>query len=622
MEHLRLLLLEDSENDALLLRHQLEQSGVAFELRRIQTEAELLASLEEGGWSLVIGDYHLPGFNGLAALRIVRNHDPDLPFIMVSGTKGEEFAVEAMRAGAGDYVTKDNLSRLVPAIERELGALAERRARREAKEALRRSEEELRAFFENAAVGVAELDAQSRILRVNRRFCDILGRSAEDLLGKNLHEMTHPDHVRSEEEGFASLLRGERNDFILEKKYLRGDGSSIWVQETTGLILTPVSRPERLTCIVQDITERREAEKDRERLLAELDATIDAMANAVVVYGPDSEIRRMNPAAERMLRYPPEVQQLPLVERKSTLHPQTPEGDPFSLERHPALRALRGETIRSEIVVLHPEDDEALWVAISASPIRTSRGEILGAVSAMTDITDLHRLQQEREIYVHSISHDLRTPLTVVHGHAELLKDVCTEEQALHHAEAILKGAERMEGMIQNLVEAARLEGNQITLQREAIALETFLPAFLERSAMAFDTSRILLDVPPALPPVYADPARLERILANLLTNALKYSPPESPVKLEAQAQEDEVLLSVRDQGEGISPDDLPHIFRRFHRPRGGRAAGGVGLGLYITRSLVEAHGGRIRVESEAGQGSLFTFALPAVRSSSGPVTS
>ncbi len=622
MEHLRLLLLEDSENDALLLRHQLEHSGVAFELRRIQTEAELLASLEEGGWSLVIGDYHLPGFNGLAALRIVRNHDPDLPFIMVSGTKGEEFAVEAMRAGAGDYVTKDNLSRLVPAIERELGALAERRARREAKEALRRSEEELRAFFENAAVGVAELDAQSRILRVNRRFCDILGRSAEDLLGKNLHEMTHPDHVRSEEEGFASLLRGERNDFILEKKYLRGDGSSIWVQETTGLILTPVSRPERLTCIVQDITERREAEKDRERLLAELDATIDAMANAVVVYGPDSEIRRMNPAAERMLRYPPEVQQLPLVERKSTLHPQTPEGDPFSLERHPALRALRGETIRSEIVVLHPEDDEALWVAISASPIRTSRGEILGAVSAMTDITDLHRLQQEREIYVHSISHDLRTPLTVVHGHAELLKDVCTEEQALHHAEAILKGAERMEGMIQNLVEAARLEGNQITLQREAIALETFLPAFLERSAMAFDTSRILLDVPPALPPVYADPARLERILANLLTNALKYSPPESPVKLEAQAQEDEVLLSVRDQGEGISPDDLPHIFRRFHRPRGGRAAGGVGLGLYITRSLVEAHGGRIRVESEAGQGSLFTFALPAVRSSSGPVTS
>ncbi len=615
-------MLEDSENDALLLRHQLEQSGVAFELRRIQTEAELLASLEEGGWSLVIGDYHLPGFNGLAALRIVRNHDPDLPFIMVSGTKGEEFAVEAMRAGAGDYVTKDNLSRLVPAIERELGALAERRARREAKEALRRSEEELRAFFENAAVGVAELDAQSRILRVNRRFCDILGRSAEDLLGKNLHEMTHPDHVRSEEEGFASLLRGERNDFILEKKYLRGDGSSIWVQETTGLILTPVSRPERLTCIVQDITERREAEKDRERLLAELDATIDAMANAVVVYGPDSEIRRMNPAAERMLRYPPEVQQLPLVERKSTLHPQTPEGDPFSLERHPALRALRGETIRSEIVVLHPEDDEALWVAISASPIRTSRGEILGAVSAMTDITDLHRLQQEREIYVHSISHDLRTPLTVVHGHAELLKDVCTEEQALHHAEAILKGAERMEGMIQNLVEAARLEGNQITLQREAIALETFLPAFLERSAMAFDTSRILLDVPPALPPVYADPARLERILANLLTNALKYSPPESPVKLEAQAQEDEVLLSVRDQGEGISPDDLPHIFRRFHRPRGGRAAGGVGLGLYITRSLVEAHGGHIRVESEAGHGSLFTFALPAVRSSSGPVTS
>ncbi len=612
MENLRVLLIEDSDNDALLLRHQLEQHSSSFDLRRIQSEAELLAALDEEGWNLVIGDYHLPSFNGLAALRIVRERDPDLPFIMVSGTRGEEFAVEAMRAGAGDFVPKDNLSRLVPAIRREIDARTERRARREAKDALRRSEAELRALFENAAVGVAELDAHSRILRVNRRLCTIMGRGTDELLGTNLHDLTHPDHVRSEKEGFARVLRAEQDSFVMEKRYLRGDESSVWVQETTGAVhAADGALPERLICIMQDITARKRAEHDRERVLAELDATIEAMANAVVIYGPAGEIRRMNPAAERMFRYSTEMKQRPLIERKTSLRPQTPDGAPYSPQRQPALRALRGETIRSEIIVFHPEEDETLWVAVSAAPIRTAEGGILGAVSTMTDITDLHQLQREHEIYVHTISHDLRTPLTVVLGHAELLQSSCRDEDAHPHIEAIRIGAERMATLIENLVEVARLEGGRIELQKEPIRIDEFLPAFLHQSSAALDVSRVFLDIPPKLPPASADPSKLERILANLLTNALKYSLPDSPVEIAVRGEGDQLLISVRDRGDGIAPEDLPHIFRRFHRPTMGRAAGGVGLGLYITRSLVEAHGGSIRVESELGKGSVFTFSLP-----------
>jgi signal transduction histidine kinase len=122
---------------------------------------------------------------------------------------------------------------------------------------------------------------------------------------------------------------------------------------------------------------------------------------------------------------------------------------------------------------------------------------------------------------------------------------------------------------------------------------------------------RLTIEIPADLPPVLVDPDLLERILLNLLTNAMKYSPPESPVTLAASRTGGEVLISVTDRGAGIAAADQPRLFERFYRPQGFRRADSVGLGLYITRMLVEAQGGRIRVESEPGKGSTFSFSLP-----------
>ena len=125
------------------------------------------------------------------------------------------------------------------------------------------------------------------------------------------------------------------------------------------------------------------------------------------------------------------------------------------------------------------------------------------------------------------------------------------------------------------------------------------------------ETSRIQEEIPADLPPVCADYARLERILINLLSNALKYSDPGTPVRLRAWQQDGQVVVAVSDQGRGIAPEEIPHLFERFYRTAGARKAEGIGLGLYITRILVEAHGGRIWVESEVGKGSTFSFSLP-----------
>jgi len=134
---------------------------------------------------------------------------------------------------------------------------------------------------------------------------------------------------------------------------------------------------------------------------------------------------------------------------------------------------------------------------------------------------------------------------------------------------------------------------------------------FLQRNADVLDTDRIQLDVPEELPLVSADYNRLERVFTNLLSNALKYSDTDTPVVVRALQVGEMVEIAITDQGKGIPPDDLPHLFERFYRAQGARKADGIGLGLYIAKALVEAHGGRIWVESEEGKGSTFSFTLP-----------
>ena len=235
------------------------------------------------------------------------------------------------------------------------------------------------------------------------------------------------------------------------------------------------------------------------------------------------------------------------------------------------------------------------------------------AFNAMAD--QIRAREEERDLYLHTISHDLRIPLTLIQGHAELLRRSLQEltPSAPTHAnvQAILVGVHRLNTMIEDLVDSARLEIGRLALVREPLALADFVPQFLHRYSLVLDAARIQVQVPPGLPPVWADPMRLERILANLLSNALRYSEPPSPVVLAATRTGEELVVSVTDQGVGIAPQDLPHLFQRFYRASGARGTEGLGLGLYISRMLVTAHGGRIWVQSTPGRGSTFSFSLP-----------
>jgi two-component system phosphate regulon sensor histidine kinase PhoR len=175
----------------------------------------------------------------------------------------------------------------------------------------------------------------------------------------------------------------------------------------------------------------------------------------------------------------------------------------------------------------------------------------------------------------------------------------------------IVAGAKQMAAIISELEESTRLEGGQMPLEKRPLNLREFCSDYLERAGAAMEVGRVRPDIPADLSPVVADPNGLERILTNLLSNALKYAPPESQVLLTAEGAEREVTVSVADRGAGIPPEELPCLFNRFYRGSGTRKVEGLGLGLYIARMLVEAHGGRIWAESELGKGSTFRFTLP-----------
>ncbi|MCL4369058.1 MAG: ATP-binding protein [Chloroflexi bacterium] len=384
-----------------------------------------------------------------------------------------------------------------------------------------------------------------------------------------------------------------------------------------------VSEVRRLTDAFAGMRDRLAARTaEREQLLAEvgqraaeLDATISAMVDGVVIYDPAGGIVRLNRGAETILGYQPAELRLHLGERFAGLPLETPDRRPIRLEETPPARALRGETVQGEPLIARRPDGSLRWIAASAAPIHSPEGEPLGAVLTLVDVTEMHDLRERQEDLIRAVSHDLRGPLTVIQGQAQLLLSslarLAGSEQNARAAGAIVANAKRMGTMIQDLVDATRLESGQLLLQRRPVALRPLVEALLSTAMSGVERDRVRVDIPGDLPPVDADPDRLERVLSNLLSNALKYSTPETSVRLSADRDDVQVTVSVADQGIGIPPEDLPRVFERYYRSQTARVAEGLGLGLFVARMLVESHGGRIWVDSEPGRGSTFGFTLP-----------
>jgi signal transduction histidine kinase len=240
-------------------------------------------------------------------------------------------------------------------------------------------------------------------------------------------------------------------------------------------------------------------------------------------------------------------------------------------------------------------------------------------VAFLTTALTLSKIRDDlrrREELLDVISHDLRAPLGALVGHAHLLARRSRGDAFVAaRVEAILRSAVRMNTMIEDLVDGARKTSHQLEPELQPVDLGVYLSELVERCAPVLDVPRLRLEIAAGNLVARADPGRLDRIVLNLLLNALKYSPPESPVELGAREENGWITIRVADHGQGIPPDDLPHVFERFYRGKRTAARGGLGIGLYSVRMLVEAHHGSVRAEPGATGGTTFLVSLPAERS-------
>lgn len=446
---------------------------------------------------------------------------------------------------------------------------------------------------------------------VNSSYCQFFGMSADRIVGRTVEDLFG-------EEVFENLLRPHLDrcfagEPVHYESWFTFPAVGRRYMDVHYYPLTSDREVDYVVVLSRDVTERRLVEdrlrESEERFRNLVEATSDW------VWEVDENVRYtyVSPRVRNLLGLEPEE-----VLGKTPFDLMPPDEAKRVSEVLAPIAAAHKPFSCLENANLH-KDGRLVILETSGVPVFDDKGVFRGYRGIDRDITERKRAERFREEYVYTISHDLRAPLTIIRGHAQLLQRVL-EKAALKgparaSAEAIITGTKRMDAMIRDLVDSARLEFGELHLEKKPLDLKSFLADLLERMAEGVEgVERVRVEILENLPPVDADPDRLERIFLNLLTNALKYSPPDTEVLIRAEKVDREVMVSVSDQGVGISPEDLPHIFERFYQPRGGRKAGGLGLGLYITKMLVEAHGGRIWVHSELGKGSTFYFTLPLAK--------
>ncbi|AVH72796.1 hybrid sensor histidine kinase/response regulator [Nostoc sp. 'Lobaria pulmonaria (5183) cyanobiont'] len=278
MNVLRFLLLEDSLLDAELAQAILTEGGIDCELIRVETGADFLAALETEVFDLILADYALPSFDGISALEIARNRTPEVPFIFVSAALGEELAIEALKNGATDYVLKQRLGRLVPSVQRALREAKERRERQQAEESLQKSEAKYRRIVDTSYEGIWMIDSEARTEFVNQRISQMLGYSAEEMLGRSIFDFMDRADDMAAAEAKLEWFKGEESD-LKEGRLRCQDGSYIWTLISATAILNEQGECLGAIAMLTDITDRKRTESERDRLL-QLEQTARAEAEA------------------------------------------------------------------------------------------------------------------------------------------------------------------------------------------------------------------------------------------------------------------------------------------------------------------------------------------------------
>ncbi|MFQ5777733.1 MAG: PAS domain S-box protein, partial [Terriglobia bacterium] len=539
-------------------------------------------------------------------------------------TLGDELAVDCIKQGAADCVIKDRLARLPVAVRQVLedkGLLQERRQ-------IEAENARLKMAIEQAHEGTVITDVAGRIQYVNPAFTRITGYTSQEVLGRDTRLLKSDKHEQSFYQNLWETILGGKvwqGEIINRRK----DGS-LYVEEMT---ITPVRNESgaitSFIAIKQDVTKREQVQRRLEERTTYLTALIENSPLGICMLDMHYRVRMCNPAFERLFHYKnAAIVGSDVVE---LIVPPEYRGEALELQRH----VEAGQT--AHITTRRARQDGSLVdVELHTVPLRTGDNR-LGSFAIFQDITERKQAEAERmralelkaanealaladqrkSEFLADMSHELRSPLNSILGYSELLLDDSNglDPKQREGLTIIHDKGQHLLALVNDLLDLARIESGRAALECSEIAVrdqcvrmfDTFAPHLREKNLQH------TVEVEPPKLTVCADPRRLEQILTNLVANAIRFTE-RGGITLRGHPRDDQVELCVEDTGVGIAPSDLEHIFDKFYQAhrRAEDASRGVGLGLTITKQLVELQGGEIWVESTPGQGTRFFFTLPS----------
>jgi PAS domain S-box-containing protein len=487
MRPIKVLIVEDSEDDTTLLLRELQRGGFSPVYERVDTSAAMRSALDRQAWEIVISDHNMPQFSSIAALAILKEKQLDIPFIIVSGVLGEDAAVTAMKSGAQDYIMKGKLSRLVPAVERELREAENRRAQKRAEAALEQERNLLYTVINSLPQGIYAKDAQHRFILSNgRNALNLKFNQPTDVMGKS-----------------------------------------------------------------------------------------------------DADI------------FPPEYAQQLADEEKAILSGAKPSVESITLERAPDSGTIKR------------------YLQITKLPLRDQSGKVVGIVGINIDLTELKQAEEElrkakdaaeandraQSQFVVQVSHELRTPLTSMKFEiGNLLKGIIgpLPEPVRKYLEMMNADCARLTRTVNDILDMNRIESKTIQLQQARIPISRLLRRSVEVLRTQVEAKSLTMDIEKVEAHCFVecDPQKIERVIFNIVMNAVNFTPAGGRIEIALTVNEAEqrVIIRVRDTGIGIPLEYLHRVTEKYFMA--GKHVTGTGLGLSIAKEIVDLHKGRLEILS------------------------
>ena len=492
------------------------------------------------------------------------------------------------------------------------------------------AEARFRVVFEQAPLGVALLDSGSnRILEANRRFADIVGLGQAELAGLDPMQITHPDDITLSRGKLSGLKSGDTTGYRINKRYLRPDGTVVWISLTCAPVQVETEDTPRYLAIVEDITERKQMEErlsiseERHRLLA------DNAIDVILTMDLEGRVSYVSPSVEKLRGFTPDEVRAQRLDQMLT---------PDSLRiAETYLRELRtsiksGEPIghfRAELEQ-HCRNGGTVWTDVTANPLFGSDGRFIEILGVTRDISQRRHHEQElqqaydaaeaanaaKSEFLAHMSHEIRTPMNAIIGLTHLLQREVSVPAQRERLAKVEDAAQHLLGVISDILDLSKIEAGKMTLDITDFALDALLSRI---TALVADKVRakgieLVIDTDHMPARLRGDATRLSQALLNLLNNAAKFTE-RGVITLRCTLQQEgggwlQVLFEVQDTGPGIAAEQQGQLFQAFEQVDNShtRRHGGTGLGLAITKRLAELMGGVVGVDSHPGQGSRFWF--------------